>query len=217
MNNNETKKKNRIAPILILFLLLIVLPGGSIYYLSQGFDHQVNTYKELKDYGQIPDFQLTDENGNVIEKKDITGKIVVAGFAPLSAIKSDATFQKYVYDLNEQFGDRKDLMLLVHVTDVDSLSVSDKEVIAEKYELKFPKTWKVLTGNISAVKNLAKEGYKLPQTDIPYFALADTEGKIRNYYDGLNYEEVAKMAKQVVMILPRAPEKDAILKREKEK
>ena len=216
-NNKASKKKNSILPILILFLLLIVLPGGSIYYLSEGYKHQVNTYKELKNYGQIPDFKLATQNGDILEKKDLKGKTVVAAFTSLEELKNNPDFQKYIIDLNKQFSERDDLVMLAYLTNTDSLTNQDKIALSEKYQLKNPNQWQMLTGNPTLIKKLAQNGYQVPIIDRPSFVLADTSLTIRNYYDALNYEEVSKLAMQVAMLLPRAPRKDAILKREREK
>lgn len=213
---NQTKKRG-IFNILALLFLLVILPGGSIYYLSEGFQHQKETYATLKDYGRVPSFKLRSHQDQVIQHIDLKGKVVAVEFTTLAALKSTPELQENISKLNSQFADRSELVLVTHLTDIDSLSAEDHLFLKEKIELENPNQWLVLTNENSRIEALAKDGYQLPKVGEPTFALIDTSSVIRHYYNAMNREEVGNLAKHIAMILPRKADKDAILKREKEK
>lgn len=213
---NKTKTKSAFN-ILALFLLLVVLPGGSIFYLSKGFQHQKETYAELKDYGTVPNFKLRSHQGQTIETKLLKGKIIAAEFTTLEALKNSSELQQNLININAQFGDRQEFVMVTHLTDKETLSEQDLRFLKEKISLKHPNQWLIFTNQNNQIQSLAKDGYQLPKLGQPSFALIDTSLMIRHYYDATNREEVGNMAKHIAMILPRKKDKDAILKREKEK
>lgn len=212
----NTKKTKSAFNILALFFLLVVLPGGSIFYLSKGFQHQKETYAELKDYGTVPSFSLRSHQNQLIKTADLKGKIIAAEFTTLETLKNTPLLQQNIENLNSQFGDRKELVIVSYLKDKEVLSAEDLRFLQEKIKLKNPNQWLILTNQNNQIQKLATD-YHLPQVEKPSFALVDTSLMIRHYYDAMNREEVGNLAKHIAMILPRQKDKDAILKREKEK
>ncbi len=224
----QKSKKNRILSILALILFIIVLPLGSWYYLNSGLNYYKKLMGELKDYGELPAFTLTNQNGQVFTKADLKGKVVIADFffthCPTICPKMTSQMKR----LYEQFDDRADIVFLSHTVDPKRDSVSVLQAYMQAHEIPLDDQWYFLTGNQDSIFALARKGYQLPTDEgaagdgedflhSPYFALLDTTLTIRNYYDGTDSTRVNRLVEHIAMLMPRDPKKEIKYKPEIEK
>lgn len=211
----ETRSKSRnIIQVLALFFVLVILPGGSFYYLRKGFNYQKDAWAELQDRAQIPNFQLQDLRGNTVYSDSLANKIIVANFTSYTDLKDNPEWRKRIGQLSQQFHDREEFEMISYITDMDSLSSSQRANLLENYELRNPDQWHVLYGNQQKMGELVST-FQLPNLNEPYFVLVDTL-MVKNYYKADQQEEVLKMAQHISLILPRAVTKDIILERDNE-
>ena len=207
MAEGNTKNKNYFA-LIALFLMLIVLPAGSWFYLNDGAKYRISAMEELQDFGQ-----LSQED---IGEQSLQGSLVIAGFVSSNEEDFGNTIQK----LSDQFSDRQRVFFTLFNADSNSGSL---EAYAKKYMLK--NNPQVLLQNTpqESVEALAKNTFKLPLEEgltleeNPYLVLLDTTLTIRNYYDMRELTEMKNLVRHITRILPPSPKKDIILKREKEK
>lgn len=210
----ERSKSRNILQILALFLMLVVLPLGSFYYLRKGFNYQKAAWAELQDRANVPNFKLQDLRGNMIDSDSLADKIVVANFVSYQDLKDSDLWNQRFAQLSGQFHDRQEFEIVSYLTDKDSLAASERASLLENYELRNPDQWHVLYGNSQQVQRLATQ-FKFPTSNEPYFALIDTM-VVKNYYRADQTDDFAKMAQHISLILPRAEAKDIILERDKE-
>ncbi len=220
---NDKKRNNKILQTIALLLFLVGLPLGSWYYLQRGLDYRLDAMEELKTYGEAPDFELTTADDSLLTKGDLRGKLVVAAFLTTAEKERPDRYGEVLSKLLDQFGEGNNFKMLVHGT--DTLADTPRALLrfAATHRLTDEDVCHFLPPELPAFEKLAREGYRLPLDagtelrDNPYLALADSSLTIRNYYDITEESQVRRLVEHIAMIIPRAPERDLVFKREKEK
>ena len=220
MAANNGKK---IIQTIILLLMLAGLPLGSWFYLQRGLDYRLSALEELKDYGEVPPFELATAADRLLTRNDLQGRMVISGFLTTGDAELRTAFGEVFSKLFVQFDERDDVALLVFGLDGVTDTPAAMERFAADYGLTDEKQCYLLPGGQPGMEQLVLEGYQLPLpagTGLPanpYLALADTSLTIRHYYDVTDPGEVKSLVEHIALILPRAPERDIVFKREPEK
>jgi len=158
--------------------------------------------------GGVPEFELTDQLGEVFSSIDLTGKVWVANFiftrCPSSCPLQMARMKQIQDKIFQHPGAYKTALISVTVDpDYDQPSILEKH--AENFNVN-QAHWKFLTGSRDEIWNLSKDGFKLaagkqpgPDSTLLFHStmmvLVDDLGRIRGYYDGITNEgEEALMA-----------------------
>jgi len=214
------KKSNSIFTYVALTFFLIGLPLGSWYYLQQGYNYSLEVKEKMKPKGEIPDFSLTDQNGQTITKDSLAGKLFIADFFFASCPNECLTMAKNLQVVQDAFSDNYNVVIVSFTTDPANDSIPVLKQYADNLGA-LPYQWYFLRGEQKEIFKLAKEGFKLPADtndndgDIihsPYFAVVDDKGQIRAYYDGTNDNESKVMVANVSMIMPRKPDAEIKVK-----
>jgi len=218
-------KKSRSTLIFLFFFSIIFIPV--LYFLVKPKDRlpvynpvDVNprlvddSVKHISRNHRISDFNLINQNGEVITKEDFEGKIYVADFfftrcqtiCPIMAVN--------MKDLQEEFKSDPDLKFLSHSVTPVMDSVTVLRAYADKNEAIDGK-WEITTGDKRHIYELARKSYfaVLDEGDggdqdfihTEQFILVDQEGQIRGFYDGTEKEEMQRIIDDI-----------SILKRENE-
>ena len=111
MAQPQQRNSNKIVKGLGLLLFLVVLPGGSWYYLQKGLDYQKDLRAELTSYGDIPAFQLMDTAGKLRDSSIFSGKIAVVGFVTPEVLEQPKQME-LLAKLYDQY-DKKDMSRMV--------------------------------------------------------------------------------------------------------
>ena len=229
---NQNKISNKIQ-IAVLALFIVFMPLGSWYYLQSGFDYHEKLMSELKDYGELEQFDLVTQDADTLRKLDLQGKIMIANFFT-EGTPSANTAMDYSRRILGQFKSQKDLIFLFH--SMNSVDAAKLKSIAEKEEL-IDKRAYFLSGDEKIMSNLLVEGYRVPMLenrtkrdsitfkndlsslpkDYPYFVLIDESLKIRNYYDINDKASMNSLVEHLAIILPREKKSKAELRPKKEK
>ena len=154
----------------------------------------------------VKDFNLINQNGNVITSKDYENKIYVVDFfftrcPSICPIMTDN--MKLVQD--EYIDDNNIMLLSLSVTpNIDNIEVL-KNYATEKgvNDLK----WNITTGSKKHIYELARKSYfaVVDQGDgglqdfihTPNFVLVDTKKQIRGIYDGTEDKEISRLIKDI--------------------
>lgn len=221
----EEKKKSglrRLGQLAALFLFLVGLPAVSWYYLSTGLQYRKQALQELGDHGRIPDFSLTNYLGDTLHLEDVKGKLVVASFLSLDSPALSDAFGETLRKLHEQFDHREDVVFIQHLI-ADSVAVDRITAFADQYGLADAGQCFFLTGGRPPFEQLARDGYHLPLDantplqEASFFALADTNAVIRQYYDVRHIGEVKRLVAHIAIILPMEKTENPVVRREPEK
>ena len=165
--------------------------------------------KSVRDITQnhtVKDFNLINQNGNVINSKDYENKIYVVDFfftrcPSICPIMTDN--MKLVQD--EYIDDNNIMLLSLSVTpDIDNVEVLKNYAIEKGVnDLK----WNITTGSKKHIYELARKSYfaVVDQGDgglqdfihTPNFVLVDTKKQIRGIYDGTEDKEISRLIKDI--------------------
>lgn len=232
------KNHSKIQLIAVL-VILIIFPLLSWVYLKAGLDYQKGARAELVDYGQLAPFGYTNLQGLEFNLDSLESKMAVVSFIGENET-NNKTMLELLQKLHSQFGKSNNLYFLTIPLLKSKASPTYLKELANEYQLTDPVQHHFLSGKILAIRNWLGSEIKIPKEkvakeeggtplwtleedtsmeikDYPYFVLVDTSQTIRNYYNYNNYDEVKRMVEQVAIILPQPKERDAIIKREKEK
>ena len=191
LNNKWTLQK--LFQFLAFLAMFIVMPALSWYYLRGGRAMRREALAELKDFGKIPAFELTDINGQPFSEKLLAQKTVIFNF-PKNAQAPLKT------ELLAQFDNRDDIKFVSFYA--DSLSK-----VKQFFLSNFPKGNSHWTPIVEPADRFFAN--KMAQTaaasNIPMenlYALADTNSVIRRFYDGTNRSDMVRLVQQIALIMP---------------
>jgi hypothetical protein len=209
---NTTKKSSVSRKILvfgILALLLIGFPLGSYFYSKSGYNSRVKAQSELKDYGKIRGAYIIWPDGT--KEDQLKGKVCVIHFLGENPDLTPAN--KQVLDdgeeLYQQFGYkgssiRNDFRFVL----VGEGGTSEfKSHMQTRPSIDFS-NW-VWTGGLGSWTTILKNGYDYYCTSEnitpypEYYALTDTSGVIRRFYNVEDRSEVNRMVHQIALLLPK--------------
>ena len=159
---NFNKKK------VAVLLLILLLPSFFYVILSKG-EHRYRNLpyigpKEVKEgssdtlYHTIPDFTLTDQNGNAFTHKDMLGNVYVVDFFFTRCPTICPKMAALLLDLQNKFEGRIDVKILSHTVDPRN----DTPEVLKEYAAKVHANddqWTFVTGEKSYIYDLAYKGY----------------------------------------------------------
>lgn len=213
-------KKSRSTLIFLFFFSIIFVPV--LYFLVKPKDKlpvynpvDVNprlvddSVKRISRNHRISDFDLINQNGEVVTKEDFEGKIYVADFfftrcqtiCPIMAVN--------MRDLQEEFRNDPDLKFLSHSVTPVIDSVPVLRAYADKNQAIDGK-WEITTGDKKHIYELARKSYfaVLDEGDggdqdfihTEQFILVDQKGQIRGFYDGTEKEEMQRIIDDISIL-----------------
>jgi protein SCO1/2 len=213
-------KKSKLTIIFLLIFSAISIP---VFY------HLVKVDKKLKIYNpadvnpslvdvsikhvtkdhRIADFELTNQNGEIITQNNYKNKIYVADFFFTRCTNICIAMAYNMSELQEYYKNDDDIMFLSHsVTPIiDSVSVL-KEYALNKGVI--DAKWNVTTGSKKHIYELARKSYFAVIEDgdggendfihTEQFVLIDKERRIRGYYDGTEKKDMEKLKKDMSLL-----------------
>jgi protein SCO1/2 len=230
------KKAGLLKKISVLVLVLLV--PGFLYYLLTA--EGKNRYKPLPIFGpkqlaktthvakgkvipdtifhSLPDFKLTDQNGNPVSLKTFDHKIFVASFFYTRC----PNVCRLVNDNISQLA-ANDTSKMVYFVSITVDPERDSPAVLKNYANNFkpvPAKWLFLTGDTSTIYNLARKGFlvnalQTGKDDFIYsekLVLIDEEKRIRGYYSGASADDVNRLDDEIkVLISEELRKKDAPL------
>jgi protein SCO1 len=147
---------------------------------------------ERIDYGRVPDFSLTDSNGQRVTLEDFRGKVWIADFIFTSCGGMCPMMTAEMRKLQDTLP--RDIQLVSFSVD----PARDTPSVLNEYAKRNgadPARWKFVTGERGALYDLSIKGFKLgvddlqgteqePITHSSRFVLIDKDGRIYGYYSG---------------------------------
>lgn len=213
-------KKSKLT---ILFLIVFSAISIPVFYHLVKVDKKLKIYspadvnpslvdvslKHITKDHTIADFELINQNGEIITNNNYKNKIYVADFFFTRCQTICIAMAYNMSQLQDFYKDDADMMFLSHsVTPVmDSVSVL-KEYAERKGVI--DAKWNVTTGSKKHIYELARKSYFAVIEDgdggendfihTEQFVLVDKERRIRGYYDGTEKEDMEKLKKDVALL-----------------
>jgi protein SCO1/2 len=206
-----------------LFLVLFSVVVIPVFYHLLKVDSKLKIYNPVdvnprmvdfsmkhitKDH-TISNFELINQNGEIITNKNYENKIYIADFFFTRCQTICIAMAYNMGELQDFYKKDADIMFLSHsVTPViDSVSVL-KEYADRKGVI--DGKWNVTTGSKKDIYELARKSYFAvldegngDENDFIHteqFVLVDKEKRIRGYYDGTEKEDMIKLKKDIVVL-----------------
>jgi protein SCO1/2 len=220
------KKAGIFTKIIILVLVLIV--PGFLYYLL--VDLGKNRYHPLPVFGPkqiaktthrvkgkdipdivfhtLPDFKLTDQNGNPVSLKTFDKKIFIAGFFYTGCPNVCAVENNNVKQLVANYAGNKMVYFVSITVDPQRDSIAALKNYANNFK-PASNRWLFLTGDTSTTYNLARNGFlvnalQTGKDDFIYsdkLILIDGDKRIRGYYTGASVDDVNRLNDEIKVLL----------------
>jgi len=211
----------------IMILVIVLAVPGFLYYLLTaegknrykplpifGPKQLAKTYHRVKGrnipdtiYHTIPNFNLTDQNGDPVSLKTFENKIMIAGFFYTRCPTVCRVINKYVSQLDSVYAKNKRVNFVSITVDPGY----DIPQVLKNYAKSFkasPK-WLFLTGDTTAIFNLARNGFLVNavQADKNEFIysdkliLIDPERRIRGFYTGASTTDVNRLDDEIKVLI----------------
>lgn len=168
-----------------------------------------STLHDTKKYHTIANFQLINQNGDIITEKDYENSIYIADFFFTTCPSICPIMTKNMAEIQESILEDDDIRLLSHsvTPQIDSVAQLKKYAI-EKGVL--DAKWNLVTGDKKQIYELARKSYLAVKNDgdggpfdmihTENFILVDKERRIRGFYDGTNQEEIEKLLDDLAIL-----------------
>ena len=230
----QKRNSNKITMGLGLLFFLVILPGGSWYYLQKGLDYQKELRFELTNYGNVPAFQLKNTNGQLIDSSLFSGKVAIAGFVTPKILEQPEKM-KILSKLYDQFDKKDQSRIVIFGMNWPTEKLNDFQSLATTYKMDNPEKCFFLTGDTATLQQVLNQGFKWPiknsapdgklfsfsntpkDNNYPYFILVNKNREIINYYDYREEARMKTMVEHVAISIPLEKRKKPRLKREQEK
>jgi protein SCO1/2 len=169
---------------------------------------QTDSSQDVKQYGLVPEFTLTERDGSVVGLQQLRGKIWVADFIYTTCTDTCPLQSAMMAKLQQQYATNPDFQLVSFTVDPDR----DTPQALTSYATKFQadgKRWYFLTGPKERIRRLVEEGFHLAVTSIsndadpgvighsPRFVLVDKDARIRGYYDSRESEALVRLRNDI--------------------
>ena len=196
-----------------LFLVGSVCAGVGVFSIlsvsAKPAPNRATVPQPLPKLYDVPDFTLTDTNGDDFSLSELRGHVWIADFIFTSCAGVCPIMSTNMAEVQQIFDEDPRVQFV-------SISVDPETDTPEKlaeYAARFnadTDRWHLLTGDLETIHNLATEGFKLGSLDDPInhsdrFVLVDKTGAIRGYYTGTEDDKLFELARDAAALLRERP------------
>lgn len=233
--SGKSSVKNKIQTFAIL-TILIGFPLLSWFYLTTGYNYQMDARSELKDYGKLPAFDFTSSDGGIYTSDSLENTMAIVSFFGEDGKKNQEMFN-VMRKLNTQFGDNRNLELLIVSIESEEESTGVLEGLFAINQFDKNQHHFLTSSNLTIQKWIG-QGIKVPTrfeksedgskdiklkennsgeiVDYPFLVLVDNKNTIRNFYYIGSEDEVKRMVEHIAILLPKEVKPDIEIKEKKE-
>ena len=183
---------------------MLVISGAIVAIVADSFRTET-----LSEFGTVPDFTLVERNGRTVVRSDFDGKVWIADFIFTNCGGACPLMTEQMSKL--QYVLPEDVLLVSFTVDPTRDTPMVLASYADRHEAD-PDRWYFLTGTREELYTLARGGFHLAVDDTigteiepimhsTRLVLIDQAGNIRNYYDGTNEGEIARIDDDVQALL----------------
>jgi protein SCO1/2 len=172
-------------PRVVLSLLLLTVAGLTFSCLK---------ISVLPDYGLIPQFTLTDSNGQPFDSQSLRGKVWVADFIYTNCPGPCPRMTSQMHQVEQQVNGFEDVRLVSFSVDPDRDTPAALTAFAHRFGGPTAQ-WCFLTGSPATLHLLAREVFKIGDLvsvmdHSTKFMLVDKSGHLRGYYSSFDQDGI---------------------------
>lgn len=169
--------------------------------------------RPLPSLGEVPKFDLVNQDGQPFGSQQLAGKIWIADFIFTTCPGPCPIISTRMSELQKPL-EKSDVHLVSFTVDPEKDTPEVLRAYADKLR-KEPIRWDFLTGPLDAITALSRDGFKLAiaageepgsgPIHSTRFVLVDRRGTIRGYYDALAADGVTKLLADANHLLREQP------------
>ena len=166
--------------------------------------------RTVSSYGNVPEFQLVNQDGKNFGSADLRGKVWIADFVYSTCPGPCPMISSRMSELQKPL-EKTDVHLVSFTVDPAKDTPEVLRGYADKLQAE-PGRWDFLTGPQSTIYNLSRDGFKLAvgeEKGVPVHStrmiLVDRHGAIRGYYDAAEPDAVTKLVADTTHLLREQP------------
>ncbi len=187
----------------ILTIILVIFPLISWLNLQNGVNKRKEIKAELKNLGNLSDFNLINQHGEPITKAQFQGNISIVNFLSTQGkgVQSSLASLKKL----EQFNKIDSLRFWIVTTNPQVDSAKALLQFAQNQGIKDFGKYNLLTGSPEEIKKFTDAyGFdaSISLSEVSQFALLDTTCMIRNRYDGSKSADMGRLVRHAAFIYP---------------
>lgn len=196
--------------IVLLGLPLVI--ATAFFFVWRGQINQLAS-RPLENRGTVPNFVLTNQDGQPFGSAQLAGKIWIADFIFTSCPGPCPMISSRMSELQKPL-QKSDVHLVSFTVDPDTDTPEVLRGYAEKLKAQSGR-WDFLTGAKASIYNLSQHGFNLgvsdgsEETGVPVHStrivLVDRHGAIRGYYDALAPDAITKVLADTSHLLREQP------------
>lgn len=156
---------------------------------------------KLPNYGQVPNFRMTDSNSQPFDRKMLSGAVWIVDFIYTNCPAECPRMTSKMHQIAEKVQGEDNVGLLSISVDPDRDTPPVLNQFAQRYGGATPQ-WHFVTGTPSTVHLLAYTTFHIGDVigkmqHSTHFILVDKNGDIRGYYSSFDPDSIASMLKDV--------------------
>jgi protein SCO1 len=194
-------------------ILIPLVTAAFLFWLRQAQVQQASR-RLIPQYGTVPEFRLTNQNGQPFGSSELKGKIWVADFIFTSCPGPCPLISSRMAEMQRPLKD-SDVHLVSLTVDPETDTPEVLREYAERLHAE-PGRWDFLTGAVDTIYGLARDGFKLAVSDgadelgrpvhSTRAVLVDRRGTIRGYYDMTAADGVTTLLADTSHLLREQPQ-----------
>ena len=193
--------------IVFIYNILNVKEPLPIYQPAMVNEDMVDsTIQHQRKYHKIADFNLINQNGEIITQDTYKDKIYVADFFFTTCQTICPIMTDHMYQIQKEIINDDEVMLLSHSVTPEIDSVAQLKKYAQKKGV-IDRKWNLVTGDKKQIYELARKSYFAVKKDgngdeydmihTENFMLIDKKRQIRGFYDGTNPEDIERFLEDI--------------------
>ena len=161
-------------------------------------------------FHQVPDFELTSQEGKPVGTRQLAGSVYVADFFFATCQSICPKMSTQLGRVQEMFRENDQVKLVSYSVNPAHDTVAVLQQYARRYNAR-PGKWFLLTGPKKEIYELARTGYYLPVAEgdggpddfihSDKLVLVDPDRHIRGFYDGTDPKEVDRLITEIRVLL----------------
>ena len=190
-----------------VFLGAVIILPVSVFAVINWYQRSVQELPVLVDKNhKIDDYQLTNQQGQIVSTREWNDKIVVSNFFFTRCPSICPKMIKNLKEVQRSYSGSKNLLIVSFSVDPER----DSEKVLKNYAVRFDineANWDLLTGSKIEIYRLARNSFQVTATDgdggpedfihSDKLVLIDKKKQIRGYYKGTDENEVAQLIKDI--------------------
>ncbi|MGH7853301.1 MAG: SCO family protein [Candidatus Binatia bacterium] len=180
---------------------------------AQSGTGSVDSADGLNQYGSVPDFMLTERNGNSVSLSQLRGKIWIADFIYTTCTDTCPLQTVMMAKLQQEYAGKPEVQFVSFTVDPERDTPQVLARYADKHQAD-PSRWYFLTGQRDRIIRLIQQGFHLAVVAAPAeadqfgmiphsprFVLVDKEARIRGYYDSRDLEAFLRLKNHIAVLV----------------